>query len=113
MFYYLDIASQIRRIATNVSLLERRIERNSNEILSDIVDGELYKRILESRIGREINRKEAFTMTFNTDGISLSDSSSLSIWPCFGSINEIASNERFCVDNIILFGNFLFNYMPD
>jgi hypothetical protein len=36
----------------------------------------------ELAIGRAINRKEAFSMTLNTDGISLSDCSSLSIWPC-------------------------------
>jgi hypothetical protein len=71
---------------TNVQLLERRIKRNSNEILSDNFDCKLYKRILKSRIGRAINRKEAFTMTFNTKGKGLSDSSSLSIWPYFSLI---------------------------
>ena len=77
MFYYLDTTSQIRRIARNVSLLEITVKRNSNDLLSDIVDGELYKRILESRIGRAINRNEAFTMTFNIYRVSLSDSSQL------------------------------------
>ena len=107
MFYYLDTSSQIRRIVKNTCLVDNNYktsERSSDNTLRDFIDGELYKRILNSRIGSAVKRKESFTMTFNTDGISLSESSTLSIWPCFGTINEIVSQERFCVDNIILYG---------
>lgn len=77
-----------------------------DNVLRDFIDGGIYNRLLNSRIGNALKRKEAFTMTFNTDGISLSNSSTLSIWPCFGTINEIVSQERFCVDNIILYGTY-------
>ena len=70
--------------------------------MRDLINRALYKRLLNSRIGNALTRKEAFTMTFNTDGISLSESSTLSILPCFDTINEIVPQERFSVDNIIL-----------
>ena len=107
MFYYLDTSSQIRRIVKNTGLVDNNYktsERSSDNTLRDFIDGELYKRILNSRIGSAVKRKESFTMTFNPNGISLSESSTLSIWPCFGAINEIIPQEKFCVENIILYG---------
>ena len=107
MFYYLDTSSQIRRIVKNTGLVDNNYktsERSSDNTLRDFIDGELYKRILNSRIGSAVKRKESFTITFNTDGISLSESSTLSIWPCFGTINEIILKGRFCIENIILYG---------
>ena len=109
MFYYLDTTSQIRRIFKKVGLLDiniKTLETADYNALRDFIDGALYNRLLNSRIGKALKRKEAFTMTFNSDGISLSDSSTLSIWPCFGTINEIVPQERFCVDNIILYGKY-------
>ena len=53
----------------------KTVQSSSENTLRDFLDGELYKRILNSRIGTAIKRKEAFTMTFNLDGISLSESS--------------------------------------
>jgi hypothetical protein len=107
MFYYLDTSSQIRRIVKNTGLVDNNYktsERSSDNTLRDFIDGELYKRILNSRIGSAVKRKESFTMTFNIDGISLSESSTLSIRPCFGAINEIIPQEKICVENIILYG---------
>jgi hypothetical protein len=109
MFYYLDTTSQIRRIFKKGGLLDinnKTLAPADDNVLRDFIDGGLYNRLLNSRIGNALKRKEAFTMTFNTDGISLSNSSTLSIWPCFGTINEIVSQERFCVDNIILYGSY-------
>jgi hypothetical protein len=51
--------------------------------MRDITDGSLYKKILKSNIGRLIKQKEAFTLTLNTDGISLSENSTLSRWPVY------------------------------
>jgi len=72
--------------------------------LRDITDGSLYKKILKSDIGRLIKQKEAFMLTLNTDGISLSGNSTLSIWPVYAVLNEINLNERFCIDNVIVVG---------
>ena len=72
--------------------------------MRDITDGSLYKKILKSDIGRLIKQKEAFMLTLNTDGISLSGNSTLSIWPVYAVLNEINLNERFCIDNVIVVG---------
>jgi hypothetical protein len=78
---------------------------NENDhLLRDITDGSLYKKILKSDIGRLIKQKEAFMLTLNTDGISLSGNSTLSIWPVYAVLNEINLNERFCIDNVIVVG---------
>ena len=44
------------------------------------------------------------TMTFNTDGIPLYKSSSVSIWPVYLVINELPPVLRFAPKNMILWG---------
>ena len=51
MFYYLNLESQIRRISKNVGFLNKPFEKRSDNVLSDIVDGGLYKKLLNSKIG--------------------------------------------------------------
>ena len=107
MFYFLDTTSQIKRISKNVNLFEnderRRMSENT-EKLRDITDGLLYKKILNGEVGNLIRKKEAFTLTLNTDGIGLSENSTLSMWPVYTVINEIKAGERFCFDNVIIVG---------
>ena len=101
----MNLESQIRRISKNVGFLNKPFVISSDNVLRDIVDGGLYKKLLNSKIGEKIINKESFTLTLNTDGISLSVNSTLSMWPVFACINEIAPQERFCVDNVIILGN--------
>jgi hypothetical protein len=98
MFYYLNLESQIRRISKNVGFLNKPFEISSDNVLRDIVDGGLYKKLL-------YKNREAFTLTLNTDGISLRENSTLSMWPVFACLNEIAPQERFCVYNVIILSN--------
>jgi hypothetical protein len=113
MFYFLDTSSQIKRISKNVNLFENdersRMSENT-EILRDITDGLLYKKILNSEVGNLIKKKEAFTLTLNTDGISLSENSTLSMWPVYTVINEIKAGERFCFENVIIVGKLEFKF---
>ncbi len=105
MFYFLDTTCQIKKISKSVNLFKNDGTMNENDhLLRDITDGSLYKKILKSNIGRLIKQKEAFTLTINTDGISLSENSTLSMWPVYAVINEINLNERFCIDNVIVVG---------
>jgi hypothetical protein len=105
MFYFLDTTCQIKKISKSVNLFKNDGTMNENDhLLRDITDGSLYKKILKSNIGRLIKKKEAFTLTLNTDGISLSENSTLSMWPVYAVINEINPNERFCIDNVIVVG---------
>jgi len=105
MFYYLNLESQIRRISKNVGFLNKPFEISSVNVLRDIADGGLYKKLLNSKIGEKLKNREEFTLTLNTDGISLSENPTLSMWPVFACLNEIAPQERFCVDNVIILGN--------
>ena len=105
MFYFLDTTCQIKKISKSVNLFKNDGTMNENDhLLRDITDGSLYKKVLKSNIGRLIKQKEAFTLTTNTDGISLSENSTLSMWPVYAVINEINPNERFCIDNVIVVG---------
>ncbi len=105
MFYFLDTTCQIKKISKSVNLFKNDGTMNENDhLLRDITDGSLYKKVLKSNIGRLIKQKEAFTLTINTDGISLSENSTLSMWPVYAVINEINPNERFCIDNVIVVG---------
>ena len=108
MFYYLDIDRQIKRITANKSFLketdDQTFKNKNDEILCDITDGLLYKEILKSDIGDLIKQKQAFTFTINTDGISLSESSNLSMWPVYLAINEVNPEYRYCIENIIIAG---------
>lgn len=109
MFYYLDTECQIKRISKSAGLFQSNTEHIVNEeLLRDITDGLLYKNILNSSIGNLIKNRDAFTLTLNTDGISLSENSALSMWPVYTVINEIKPGERFCIDNVIISGKILF-----
>ena len=115
MFYYLDVERQIKRIAKSLSLFKvSTIEEcnSTNSTLKDITDGLLYKNILKSPLGDLIKKKEAFTFTINTDGISFSDSSNLSMWSVYLVINEVKPELRFCIENIIVVGTInVFHYL--
>jgi hypothetical protein len=106
MYYYFNIASQVRRITKSVKLLDFRVYKrsaNSNE-LNDFKDGNLYRRLIESSLGPKFESKQAFTFTINTDGISTFQHSKLTMWPVFLTINEIPIEKRFCIENVIVAG---------
>jgi len=62
MFYYLNLESQIRRISKNVGFLNKPFEISSVNVLRDIVDGSLYKKLLNSKIGEKLKNREEFTL---------------------------------------------------
>ena len=44
------------------------------------------------------------TLTMNTDGVPLYNSSSVSLWPVFLEINELPPSERSLIQNMIIWG---------
>ena len=94
MYYNLDIESQIVNIFEKFKLEDLKNSNNTNN-LTDIRDGRLYKKILESNDGLAITNQEAFTFLLNTDGISSFQKSKLTIWPVFLVINELPLESRF------------------
>ena len=66
-------------------------------------------KLIEERVGPEStiisdSWRAYLGNTLNTDGISLSENSTLSMWPVYAVMNEINPNERFCIDNVIVVG---------
>ena len=47
---------------------------------------------------------KSVTLTMNTDGVPLYNSSSVSLWPVFCSINELPPAERFLTQNLVIWG---------
>jgi hypothetical protein len=103
MHYHLNLKSQIQNIMNKLELKDLDRVKTSND-LTDFTDGRIYRNILESEDVHLFNKKQAFTFTLNTDGISVSNKSKLTIWPVFLVINELPLNIRFSIDNVILAG---------
>ena len=78
--------------------------RKSENKISDLFDGEIYKKFSKNFDIQQLDY--IFSMIFNTDGISVSDKSNISLWPVYFNIAEIDKDERFCFENTIIGGNF-------
>ena len=78
---------------------------NSKEdYINDVHDGEIYTELYNTELGYLFEKNEAFTLSLNTDGISICDESNVTIWPSIFVCNEIPKERRFCLDNIIIAG---------
>jgi hypothetical protein len=105
MSYYLNINQQIQKIFSEIEINElKTVTRSTNNILTDITDGMLYKKILETEDGTSFMKKEAFSFLLNTDGISVCKKSKLTIWPWYLTCNELPISKRFAFNNLILAG---------
>jgi hypothetical protein len=105
MIYNFDINAQIKRILKKLNYNDLVNSGDSNSTIQDFYDGNIYKKLLDDREnGEKFRRKEALTLMINTDGISKSKNSDLTIWPIFLVINELPFEMRFCMDNIIIAG---------
>ncbi|CAF0975863.1 unnamed protein product [Brachionus calyciflorus] len=98
MDYKLCIESQIRNIFKANSLEKHVHSHEISDFLEDINDGLIYNNVLKNET------KNFFTFLLNTDGISISEKSRLSIWPIFLTINEIPITTRYCLENVIIAG---------
>ena len=79
-----------------------------SEFIRDIYDSELYRTFLKTAEGKSILDGKGFTMSISTDGCNPSDKSKISIWPVYLTINEIPFGQRYCLDNIIIAGIFIY-----
>lgn len=101
MFYYLDVKLQIKRIFQRQEIFQLPVV-SSDGFIRDVTDGSNYRELLESEYGDKFKTGKAFSFLMNTDGISVSDSSNLTIWPVYLAINEIRPEYRFCLENLII-----------
>ncbi|XP_052128883.1 uncharacterized protein LOC127751366 [Frankliniella occidentalis] len=107
--YFLEIPleHQIRTLfkrkgfADNIlSRLTRKKEHPNN--IEDIYDGQLYKELVDSGFFSE--NKYNFTLTWNSDGVPVFNSSKTSMWPIYFVINELPFKLRFKKSNVLLGG---------
>ena len=70
-----------------------------DQSIEDIYDGEMYKQIVVGKFATDPN---AFSISFNCDGVPVFKSSSFSIWPLQGILNELPHKER--KENLMLLG---------
>ena len=105
MYYSYNIESQLRRIIKNKAIFNEKIE-TSHDTIEELYDGMIYKEFLNSLDGQLVFKKAAYTMSLNTDGISICEKSKLDIWAVYLVINEIKHEYRYCIENVIVAGNF-------
>ena len=114
MYYNMSIVDQIQNvIEKNDYLFNIRTSQTQFDNIDDVYDGEIYQNLLQTDDGDLLKSGKAFTFILNTDGISVSDRSNLSIWPIYLAINEIPIANRYSIENIIIGGNknlILYNY---
>lgn len=108
IYYYLDIEKQIHSIFNKIKYDDLNSQPSLNNELTDIKDGTLYKSILSSEDGESVKKNKAFTLTINTDGISICKKSKLTIWPVYLVINELPIQKRFSIDNVIIAGTYIY-----
>ena len=84
-------------------LLDQRLTRQKSNPsdYEDIYDGSVYKELVDQGLLSNTNN---ISLTWNTDGVPLYNSSKLSIWPFYFVINELPYVHRFKKDNMILAG---------
>lgn len=71
------------------SALQHRFKRPQKGGISDIYDGSGYKQYAEF-----LSHPAHVSLLINTDGIAIYRSSSVSIWPVWGVINELPATLR-------------------
>ena len=110
MYYHYDIQAQLKRIFKKIDekdLVNSSSRQDSNRIF-DFYDGAIYQNLLKSQNGDSFRKKESLTLMLNTDGISRSIKSNQTIWPIFLVVNELSSQNRFCIDNVIVAGIYIY-----
>lgn len=82
MTWNISLEDQLRDIVNNdtYNLIAR-----ANDSYSDVVSGAFYKGLVQNRV---ISQND-ITLQFNTDGVNLCKSSTMSLWPIQLCINEL------------------------
>ncbi|XP_074114122.1 uncharacterized protein LOC141537174 [Cotesia typhae] len=96
-FIYIKLAAQIKellalpKISDSLKYRFRRVKKDPNAY-EDIYDGEEYKSL--SAPGNLLEKWHNFSLTINTDGCKVANSSNASAWPIYAEINELPPHMR-------------------
>lgn len=76
-------------------------EKNTSKHMCDVYDGSNYKKAFDRGFLSDPN---TVSFSINTDGVQILKSSTVSMWPVFMTMNELAMSERVLKENIIYYG---------
>ena len=84
--------------------LQHRFNRQKKNVcnIEDIYDGKLYNEFVKN--GGILSSPSNISLLWYTDGIPLFKSSSMSLWPLYFCINELAYKKRTMKENILIAG---------
>jgi len=91
----------------NILPVENKTKTFDENYINDVSDGSVYQNFRTAIESSVMDFQNVYSFSFNTDGISLADKSTLSIWPFFLNINEISLSERYHIDNTIICGIYI------
>jgi len=98
----ISLKEQIESILSTPGLKLTNLHGRDPDEIADVCDGEIYKSCMQP--GGPFHGKKYFTVTFNTDGVSVFKSKTNSMWPFLLYINEICPEQRLRVSNLVLGG---------
>jgi len=78
------------------SLLLGRFQQRERGVLKDICDGQAYHDVMveEGFLTDPMN----ISLTLNTDGVQISNSSDATLWPVYMAINELPPHLRYRIN---------------
>lgn len=82
---------------------------NKEKNIRDIYDGTNYKTAF---YGGFLDSPNSLSFSFNTDGVQIFKSSTLSMWPVYMLVNELPPTERKLKENIIYYGLWIGSKKP-
>lgn len=107
-FLTFDFVSELRKILTRnwerINSYRQKAASNSTKNITDMLNASVVR-------SRQII--DGITLTMNTDGVKVFNSSRMSLWPILLQINELPPSLRFLRKNIVLAGLWLANSEPD
>ncbi|KAK3918031.1 TBC1 domain family member 23 [Frankliniella fusca] len=105
MFIHFPLVPQIKRMCRrpnffrDIEYKSTRVKQNDNN-LEDIYDGQAYKEAEKQFSVGDTN----LTLTWNTDGLQIFNSSLMSLWPFYFVINELSPKKRYLTENMLIGG---------
>lgn len=77
-------------------------QKKNQDSIEDIYDGEVYQKLFTGN--GPLSDPRNISLTWNTDGIPIFESSKFSVWPFYCMINELSFVQRTKRENMILAG---------
>ena len=111
LLLYIHARDSIMHLCTDLYIwrLQEHFFESSDGSISDIYDGEGYK-----RFSSFLKHPAHVSLLLNTDGVAIYRSS-VSIWPVWGVVNELPASIGMCIIQMcitgVLLNEFLYRYL--